>query len=115
MKDRIDIPRFHEGQKVVCVNTIGTQGIKHMAHYVVVKNFYCTCGVNLIDVGVGQYDSRIHGTQCDCGRCHDFIYVYKPSRFVPLQEQTAPLLTFEKINESEKVKEREEQEILILN
>lgn len=102
---KIDIPPFHIGQKVVCVMSHSWGFVVKDKIYTIESISKCRCGFSVKLVGISyKYPSF-------CYICkNDFSDLYIASdRFKPLQEQKAPLLTFEKIQEKEK------EEILVMN
>jgi len=113
-----NIAPFYVGQKVVCLvtkyNFFGVGVLKDKV-YTVESIHKCSCGCYNINVGL-PVNHLGHSDCVSCGKIISDKRAWCPSRFfAPLLEQSAPLLTFEKIKESETKKESQEQEILIPN
>lgn len=108
MKDKLNIPPFYIGQKVVAIKD-HTQGYFNKGDEFVVKGIEKTCCVWVIIIGV-RTGWNISICVCrksinnpnDMGR-------FNVASFAPLQQQSYPLMTFSKIVEKEK------EEILINN
>lgn len=92
---KANIPPFTVGQKVICVMEARTHNkefsLKRGQTYIVQSIEYNT-----------KYSTWLISVFDNGGK-------WIPKEFAPIQEQTAPLLTFEKIKETEK------EEILIMN
>lgn len=107
-----NIPPFTPGQKVVCVKGSPEHGLYTGKTYILSAVYPCGCGSTVVQYGA-KTDKTKTKTTCH-GCCRDIgdtlpEWACSSERFAPLQEQTAPLLTFEKIKETEK------EEILIMN
>lgn len=103
-----NIPPFYVGQKVVYIT--GKAMPKNSIHTVRGAKQH-PCGCWAIDIG-RKADTPLH--VCYHHRDSDALFTngigwFVSESFRPLQEMKAPMLTFEKIKESEK------EEVLILN
>jgi len=109
--NKLNLPPFYVGQKVVCVKT-HSQGIVVKGNVYSVKECYLSpCGCNYV-VCVGVLATGQFNKCTTCGKRRNPESKYHPishELFAPVQEAKPPLMTFTQI------KEKEKEEILILN
>lgn len=106
-----NLPPFYSGQPVVMIS-FSTSRYKNGDIGNVKKQIKCECGEWYVSTKENSYGD------CTCVECGNYIgkdsHVYRKSTaFAPIQQQSFPLMTFEKIAESEQKKETEKQ--LLIN
>jgi len=103
---KADIPPFYVGQKVVAIDSHSLGYWKKGDEFTVLSIKRGCCEWE-IDIGIRHL---LPFTRCGvCLSVFPSDFMYRCSRFRPLQEATMPLMTFSNI------KEKEKEEILILN
>lgn len=104
--EKLNLPPFYAGQKVVCIKDWPQYGLIKDKVYTITGVLKCTCGWVGVYYGVKNMDS--FGFTCYVGGQPN-EWCTEPDKFVPIQEQKFPLITLSKIQELEK------EEILISN
>lgn len=95
--EKLNLPPFYVGQKVICVNSIGTYGLTKNKIYTVHDIFNCVCGIKTVDLG---FKTAHAGSRCsNCRKANTGVFTYRLDRFRPLQEQKFRAVTFEKVME----------------
>lgn len=105
---KANIPPFHVGQKIVCIDDVffyhGSRGERTPVKdkvYTVRGVYHSINGFSITLVEIINPPMQYYNIFSECR--------FLTKRFVSVKEQTAPLLTFENI------KETESEEILIMN
>jgi len=111
MKNKLNLPPFYIGQKVVYIT--GLNMPKNSIH--VVRNMIKqTCGCWTLVIDVKAPTEGIHHA-CMCADCGGYFtsnttfLAWNPNSFRAIQEAKPPILTFKQIQKVE------EEEVLILN
>lgn len=113
----INIPPFYPGEEIICVDDVGTYGIKKGQQYIADNcSVECNCGplVYLRGITDNLEDGSVvkTGTKYICASCAGLSKSksdwsrYKVSRFVSKKSLMAPPMKFTKIEEFEKQKEK---------
>lgn len=109
--NKLNLPPFYIGQKVVCVKPSEKHGLFKDKIYTITDVKRCICGCTQVSWGVKTTETGLNCASCDKDLTIGSIpeYYALASRFCPAEEKPLPLLTFEQIKKEEK------EEILILN
>lgn len=94
--EKLNIPPFYVGQKVVCIKPIKTL-VKDKIYTLTGVN-KCACGTTI--VSWGETDGIVLGVDChSCGRINfkSREFFADSSRFAPIQESKFRAVSFEKI------------------
>lgn len=107
MENKLNLPPFYIGQKVVC---IGGKGVLKIGKHYIVSGVFNTCCGYCITIGIMATKAPLVCNICD-KKVNEVNgeWFFSPEFFKPLEEINAPLLTFQQIKEVEK------EEVLILN
>ncbi len=108
--EKLNVPPFYVGQKVVCVSGGKYHKTGDVVNVVEISKTQCGCWyIGTSKRSMSYYPNGLKAT-CDCGcETNDNFTGFSPNDFRPLEEIKPPFLTFEKIKETEK------EEVLILN
>lgn len=96
--EKLNLPPFYVGQKVVCIQSHPMGFFKKGQEFTIIdaRKMKC-CADWVVDIGI-----HTHYLEMDCSCCGatvDNISYYRSSRFAPIQESKFKAVTFEKICE----------------
>jgi hypothetical protein len=106
MSEKLNIPAFYLGQKVVCIQSAESYGLFKDKTYTLTDVRLCSCGETTVSFGVP------HGKQtwlCECFGCNGEIknslgqWYCRSARFAPLQESQFRVVSFEKVMEETEI------------
>lgn len=111
--EKLNLPPFTVGQKVVCVDPGTNKPLKKGDKYTITSiHNNCRCGYlvnvdNHTAIGL-DYRPILNGELCACGGCGTLKYsngfsLYLPTRFASIQESKFRAVSFEKVMEENKV------------
>lgn len=96
--EKLNLPPFYIGQKVVCISPNKDYPIKEGQVVIIkeVRQNKC-CGVWVVNVGISSFNDKM--IRCSCNLRYANDNTLSAKRFVPAQEQKFKAVTFEKLCE----------------